>query len=332
MHLSASALKEFTKCGYAFKLGRVDMIAEPGPKSFGMLYGNIVHDAIAEAAEWINQGSELTELILGEILTNAYAKNLEKNCIVSDTVELVKQLLTVGNSPELPMLLYNASQSLNCTTDGNPARYELKIPDLLKNGSLPNNKKKPTLDQLITKMYDDCHWFLFEHHYAEAYKSATSMVHEQYFEYEIPPETVAKYLDGHPFEDQIIITGYFDEVLNFNNGDTHLSEWKTDKTAYSDAFLSRMVQLLTYRIAAGDKPRYFLADISHKKQLELHATQEMLDLTLKRFVDLAKATYYGIYIPACGTDPYTDGKILCGYKCGGCPFADPAAEDEEEAA
>jgi len=319
--LSASALKEFTTCGYKFKLQRVDGLTEPGAKSFGALHGNIMHDAMAEGSLWLNKNQDITDADIGSILTAAFEKNFEESYIPKDLLPYIRKFCVEGNDPDLPMLLHTLAPSINSHVLGGEPTYNLRIPDLLKSGALPNNSKKPTMDQILDRMMIGLNWFFTDTLQAEAIKAAVHLDHERYIESPMSREDIEKYLCGHPFNDEILLNGYLDQVVQLPDGTEIVSEWKTDKTAYSESFLTRMVQAITYRLMLPD-PKIMLFDVTHQRWFDVVVTTDMLELTKKRYVDLAKATMYDVYIPACGTDPYTDGRILCGFKCGGCPFSD----------
>ncbi len=308
MRLSASALKEYTKCGYAFKLKRMDEIPEPGKKSYGMLNGRIIGSAITKASNHLNEFKELSSVSLGTYLLQAYKEEFEKAQVPTDIVGPIDSLLS-GIDPDIMMELYILSHSINAS------EFELKIPPLLKNGSLPNNAQKPTFGAIVLKGYEDLQWFFSNQniHYNDI-RDAVELEHERYFKIDIG--------------DGVEVDGYLDQYLMRADRTQIVSEFKSDKTAYSDAFNNKSIQLQTYSMALGGAVELRLFDISHQRWFTVRGDNSGNQNTIRRYKAMASALQGHIYLPVCGTDPYNDKRILCGYKgnCA-CPFG---SSDESE--
>lgn len=113
MRLSASSLKEFTKCGYQFYLKRMLNQTEPGKYAYGMLHGRVIGKTMADASAYLNQQKTLPDHTLANLFGSAFEVEFAKAGVPYDIVPYIRELLTDGASPGLMSELYALSESIN---------------------------------------------------------------------------------------------------------------------------------------------------------------------------------------------------------------------------
>lgn len=309
MRLSANSLKEYTKCGYAFYLKRMLQQPEPGKKSYGMLQGRVMGEAVQQCATFLNTNKYLDDAVIGSILADTYAAEFSKAQVPQGIEVEIKRLLTVGTSPDTLESLYLMSPSINCS------EFELKIPARLKNGTLSSDKRKPTLGAIVMHAYADLLWYFEPETYMYCMtRDAVQVEHEYHFTMQMDTD--------------LEVDGYFDQRLHLPDGKVLVTEFKSDKTAYSQELVNRMIQTVTYQLASPDDVVQ-LVDLTHHSIYPITASAQTLTLTSERYKQTALALTHHIYTPACGTDPFKDKQILCGYKCGGCPYGTTEVDEDE---
>lgn len=299
MQLSASALKKFTKCGESYRLQKEEGFQEPGPMSYGALHGKIVGRALALGSEFLQEYKEIPDAQIAALLVEAFEMEFQAAQMPTDIIDGVRELLVRGLSPAIMNELDNLSISLNTE------KYYFKVPPPLKDtgktkGGYSADKKR--FGMIVLKAIEDLQWFFSsDNDVYHDIRDALFLDHELPFSKVISPE--------------LTIRGFFDQRIVTKEEREIVSEWKTDKSPYSLDFSGRMIQLVTYRIGASETASVRLYDVSHQQMFEPRFTDEMLAATLQRYRVMEMTTRFGLYTPACGTDPYSDSTILCGFKC-----------------
>jgi hypothetical protein len=319
LRLSASSLKTYSKCGYKYKLQKIDGMTEPGPFSFGMLLGRIIDTAVKTISMtvWADKIRPNPDMI-AEHFIQAYEYELRKADIPLDTVPYVKSLLLCSD-PTAMATLWALSHSINSSASMGMPQFKLSVPPPLKSGGMPNNKSKPTLGQILEKAYLDLIWLFGHEGYLSLLLTATLVEPDKKIVSVIEEEGVE------PFE--VIV--YLDQLI-WVGDKPYIFEFKSDKTRYTDDFVTRMLQLITYRLAV-DNSEVILADISHQNLIHKEVTPTMMELTRQRYVTMAKGIRADFFQPVCGTDPYSDKLMMCGFKaCGSCAYASSSVEVDTE--
>ena len=322
MELSPSSLNRITKCGYQYYLTEVEGKEEPGKKSYNMLLGTIVGDAIQNAAIHLNQHKTLSDRDIAEHLYRAYEDHFTKAGIPPDLLAPIREVLLNGESPEVMSLLDAMSISINVSN------YKFDPPAPLKGGKVSTNKKKPPFCMKTVWSLEAVLWFFEpQHPHYTLIRDAAIIQQERSFRALLQENTIM--VNGVAVEDHDYVTGRFDLLLTTLEGKNHVFEFKYTNTPYTQDIVNSLTQAVTYTFPF-DEVTVHLGDITEHRIFTADITSEMIALTRQKYVMAASLLRNRIFLPACGTDPYTTGKILCGFKCGGCPYA-PGVDMEDAA-
>jgi len=318
MQFSPSSLAEITKCGYKYYLTKVMGQDEPGKRGYNMLQGDIVGDAIQNAAIFLNKTKQLSDSVLGEILASAYEHHFERNGITLDFMRAIRNLFQYGLNESDITAIDSMAFAINCSP------YEFKPPAPLKTNKISTNKKN--LSMKIIKTMEDVQWFFEpQHPHYKKIRDAVSVQPEKAFEIPLgqPYQSV---INTQIVEEQDVLTGRFDLFVE-SHGMPEIFEFKYTATPFNQNFVDRMVQTTSYALAIEGDCQITLFDIQAHNWYTAQITSELREQTLKRYEMARKAIQNQVYLPACGTDPYTTNAILCGFKCN-CPFASSDVKSE----
>lgn len=328
MKFSASSLNTLTKCGHKFYLEKVAGEKEPGLRGYNMLLGDVVGAGIQRGVELLNKQKSLSDADIAFCLYEAYAEKYEKAGIKSDPdtgiLKQIHDLLLFGEGDEVMTLLDPCYPAINAG-----GVYEFKQPEPLKGGKVSQNKKKPPFCMTVVYSLEAMHWFFDQSNWwYDTIKEAVTVKSEMRFDVPIGnPYTVT--MNDSVMEEQDLAVGYFDTFLTLPDGTMWVFEYKYYNTAYTQSLTDRLTQVLMYDLGMHSRGNVVIFDVKERKELIATVTPRMRELFLNRVAMTRKMLDNQIYLPACGTDPYTDSRILCGFKSGGgCEYGCSAGTGE----
>lgn len=297
LNLSASSINNFVKCGVKYQLEKVLKVPEPGKKGYSLLHGEITGMACANAVKaLVLKGGSPEDVIIKELMF-AYETVYYKSGIEPELIKLVKRLISGGVDLDVIQEIDRLADTINYT------KYEFKMPPVLKGGGVSKSKRTPSLSTMVLDSYEMVRWFIFQPDVQHFLCSLDNPVAEEKFTIKLA--------------DDVYSTGYFDLTFDTNHGPV-VMEFKCTKTAYTPEVVNRLNQLVMYHIAKPDA-KLFLVDLVHSNLLPVTITPETTNNYLNVARMMAKSIENDIFLPACGTDPYTEGTIMCGHKCVTCP-------------
>lgn len=320
MKFSASAINDLTKCGYMYYLKRVQGLAEPGKKSYNIVQGDVVGSAIQYCAVILNKRKELSVETIAKVLYAMYVKYYYQAEITPCLLVHIRSILLDGLSEEAMMACDDLSHAINST------RYEFKVPARLKGGKLSYNKAKLPLPLRVTQTMEDVLWFFTSSGFADKIRDAAAIECEKYFELYLGTHTVT--VNGKTVDEVDVVHGYLDMRIVNHDGPADILELKYTSTAYTPELVNILNQVVTYQIAHAED-RVHLIDVKRNRCIQAAVKPDIASNILRRYNLMRSILEQQIYIPVCGTDPYNTSKVLCGYKCGGCPYATGEGADEE---
>lgn len=323
MELSASTLSMISKCGHKYYLTKVKGIKEPGKKSFNMLLGDIIGDAIQEASVSLNRYKQLSEPLLAQILFSAWSNRVKAAGIPVDILEPIFNVLTLGESEDGMRLIDSLSITINMSD------FEFKPPAPLKNGKPSQNKKKPPLCMKVVNSLEAVLWFFEAHHpHYALIRDAMVVEPEKWFSY-TSGEAREFTVNGETYQEQDEVRMRYDLFLKMPDDQEHIIELKYTNTPYTQQAVNTLNQTLTYWRSKEGKASVSLVDITEKRVFQVNPEPHMIDLLDKQYIMASLMHRNGIYIPACGADPYTAKQMLCGFKCGGCEYGTGTVNEED---
>lgn len=322
MEWSASSLNTLSKCSYKWYLMYVKGLKEPGKKSFNMFLGNVVGDAIQTCARQLNITKRLSDATVAEIVYEAWAERIRKASIPESLLAPIKRVLTEGESEDDMHLIDSLSITINMS------EYEFKPPAPLKNGKPSMNKKKPPLCMKVVNSLEAVLWFFEDHHpHYRHIRDAATVEAEKWFTYEVG-QPRAMTVNGLEYPEQDLSRMYYDLLLTMPDDQQYIYEFKYTNTPYTQDLANKMNQNLIYHQSKEGKAPVTLFDITERKYFTVNPDPDLLTLLDKRYKAAGLTVQNEIYIPACGTDPYTTKSMLCGFKNGGCEYGTCASEEE----
>jgi hypothetical protein len=312
MRHSASALNTLSKCGYKYYLEKFKGLKEQGKRSYNMLLGDIVGTAIQHAAEVLHK----TKRVSGEDIKNALIRSYQENHTRAGiTPELTDRIITLiarGTDLDVMADIDLLSSAINST------QYEFVPPALLKNGQPSKDKKKPALSYTVIIALEAVHWFFDEFHaHYKVIRDADVVEAEKAFEVPIGvPYSVR--VNDKVIEQRDTLSGRFDLYCKTGEAEV-VYELKYTNTEYKQEQVNHLTQVLAYDYAI--KGDVHLVDIKRQTVLKAVITDPLREMFINRTNMARLMVDNQIFLPACGSDPYTENSILCGFKCGGCPYA-----------
>jgi len=317
MRFSPSSINTLSKCGYKYYLEKVEGHREPGKKKYAALQGDIVADAIQAGILKVIEQKSITEAELTELLVDAYTQRFEQARIDSVVLDPIITLLREGLSEMAMKEVDQYAMAINSSD------YEIKLPPPLKGGGVSKSKTKPPLSMMVYGTMENLLWFFSNANpvYPLLFM-AKSAENELPFEVAVgQPYTVV--INGQAVQEEDILNGRFDVVLTMHDGSRIILELKYTKTAYTQILVDKARQMLSYQYALRDvSGEAWLVDVNHQRAFRANKPAQ-LELIIETLVRAARQMVSGqIFMPKCGSDPFTDNSVLCGFKgCALCPFS-----------
>lgn len=305
MRLSASTLDMYIKCGYKYKLTKVDGLEEPGKMSYGTLEGRVVGTAIQTLSQAINELSlsELPDALLSNHLYHAYVTEFKEGGIHEDILIPIGELLTDGISPGVMNQIDQMSVAIACSQK---YKYNPLPPAKIKDGAYSTDKRRLGMKILATYQAIKDHlspskfWF-------NLIRDAKTLEAEKYFEFILREDE---------FEPDYI-PGYLDQYIEMADGRQFIFELKYKSMPYTQQLVEHTNQVQIYQMAFP-KAEVYLMDVAHGGAYRYQGDASVVKL---KYDMVLKAIDQGIFIPFCGVDSFSTKTMLCGFKCGGCPYA-----------
>lgn len=308
MKFSASSVKMLSQCGHKYYLARVKGLEEPGKKSYSMLQGDIVGEAIQMASLILNQTKELSEQDLQDCLVKSYATWFAKAEIPNDIVPYIEELIKEGISGAVMNNLDALSASINVSPI-----YKFKVPPPLKSGKKEYSTSRDRLGMKIIKTYEDVYdFFLPKNPYVQLIKDAAYIENEKYIEAPLgEPDSTGE---------QHLVCGYLDQFLLMADGREFVAELKYRTTPVTAEYLRTDLQVGAYDYLTQYKATVILFDVNFQRSHIVEFDDNVRAITKARFENAVKLVQNRVFMPYCGFDPYTSKMVMCGYKCGGCEY------------
>lgn len=328
MKFSASSLSMFSKCGEQARLQYIENAPADDTVSMSLPLGKIMERTIQEGCLQLNAKKSITSGDLMAILAAKWVEVLAEYNIVPELGEEISRVILSGFDRESSIRIDDLSHLINCS-----GKVTYNVPKIKKDGTYSSTATRPALSMMVQRTGEDVMWwFSPDNEYLDVIRNADSIVPEHYFTLPLGGTEREVVINGVPVEDSDYVDGYIDLYV-ISGGKRYVFEFKYGKTSYTQGFVEVNIQVLTYKAAIGMDTTVVLFDIHQRKYLNVAGSEESVRLALARYEMMASAFRARIFIPVCGTDPYTTKSMLCKFKDSGqCCYA-PApetAETEEE--
>ena len=314
MRLSSSTLDTFIKCGYKYKLTKVDNLREPGKMTYGTLEGKVVGLACQRLAEMINKQKSLSLEDMNEQLYLAYETEYMLAKIDPDILIPIRELLIEGVSTYTMNHIDKMSIVISCSPS-----YNFSAPAPVKKTDSYSTDKRRLGMKILKTQEAVQNFFHPTKQHMDLIKNADVVEAEKYFEYIVR--------DNGPDNEPDYIPGYLDQYLAGEFGEVIL-EYKYKSQPYTYEVVQITNQLQVYQWAFPEA-RVILCDLAHDAVYPLTEPSDKVKLKYRLAI---QAIENDIFIPFCGVDSYSTKMMLCGFKCGGCEYAPKESVDVLEGA
>lgn len=317
MRFSPSSLSSFSKCGWRYRLEKIEGIKEPGKKGYSMLQGDVVGLAIQNGCLVLNTTSSINDDSIKSCLAEAYAHCLTDAGIESDLIDCIRGVVLDGYDEGQLLQIDNLAFLINCSE-----KYEFNPPKALKSGAISKNKKTPPLSMKVLRTLEDLYWFFEPHHkHYQLIRDALLVENEFQFEYPIGGEYDIAVNDK-MIKEQDYIGGRIDTLLTMPGVAKYALEYKYGATQFSSSFVNNSIQVTSYAHCIPGLAEACLVDVQNHNYFYTTITPEKSASLAMLYRNLRNAHTYDVFAPVCPTDPYTAKSIMCGFKKhGGCEFA-----------